>query len=467
MIEVDLRVLKNILSDKNTALDFINSNDAKIFSSDVWNFANVVFNYIKKYQEIPTERTLKEYVEKSGNSVLLKKISETWEEVQNTQVDKNEFKFDVDKLKARCAEAEILNIKNELSSVKAGTIDVNYVINKFNKASQSIQDLYNVSVYDSKNAKEFLTYFVDSFNIKKNSPEKISGLLTGYSFLDFATNGLKPADMLLIAGESGFGKSLFLENIAIQIWQQSNNTASYDFTPGKNIIYFSLEMPYEDCFNRLIGKLSGVSIRKIENANLTKEEFLRVKDALAFIKAYPNSFRIVDMVDASANDIEAAMVQTGEKYDAVFVDYLGIMNSNQKSDEADWMKQGQISYELRHIARKYKIPLLSAVQLNRKSIKEGSDNIGLSRLARSASIATHATHVIQIESRPKEEQFPDFLYHVIKNRRGAKGKGTLNKNLSCASLIDKQIEMLDFGFTDYSADISHQLEAIGDLDMDF
>lgn len=469
MSETDLRVLKNIISDRKVALDFVNANDVRIFSSDYWHFANLTMSYIKKYQDVPTLRSLQELSSKVGNPILPEKIENIWEDIDTIKCSKSELQFDVDKLKARSAEAELFKIKNELSSIKPGSVDVQAILNRFNSATQSIQELYNDNLYESKNVKEYLSVFVDKYNFRKNNPDEASGLLTHYSFLDYATNGLRPADMVLIAGESGFGKSLFLQNIAVQVWQQKNNIASTEFTPGKNIIYFSLEMPYDDCFNRFLSKMSGVPSRRIEKAQLTRDEFARVKDVLQFIHNYPDSFRIVDITDVNSNDLESAMIKTGDTYDAAFVDYLGIMNVNDKSDEADWMKQSQISYELRNIARKYKIPLFSAVQLNRKSQKEGSDNIGLSRLARSSGIATHATHVIQIESRQNETQYPDFLYHIIKNRKGPKGKGVLNKNLSCATLTDKPMpqEEDNSGFTDLADDISFDLNNTEDLALDF
>ena len=54
--------------------------------------------------------------------------------------------------------------------------------------------------------------------------------------------------------------------------KQSNTIESNTFVPGKNIVYFSLEMPYENCFNRLLSSLSGVPYKKIENAKCNKEE---------------------------------------------------------------------------------------------------------------------------------------------------------------------------------------------------
>jgi hypothetical protein len=115
------------------------------------------------------------------------------------------------------------------------------------------------------------------------------------------------------------------------------------------------------------------------------------------------------------------------------------MRPNENSQEQDWLKQGIIAQQIRSIARKRNLPIFSAVQLNRKSnLKDSSENIGLSRLARSATIATHATHVVQIENRPNEENYCDFLYHLIKVRKGPKGRGRLLKNLACATLLDEK-----------------------------
>lgn len=221
-------------------------------------------------------------------------------------------------------------------------------------------------------------------------------------------------------------------------------------------------MPYEDCFNRFISRLSGVQSRKIENASLDKEEFLKIKKCLDFINKYPYDFRIVDIANACANDLDAILNDCNEHFDAIFIDYLGIMKTNEKNDEADWLKQGLIAYEVRGIGRKYSKPVFSAVQLNRKSggkDKSSSDNIGLSRLARSGTIATHATHVIQIENRAAEENYPTFVYHIIKNRKGPKGKSTLIKNLACATLIDDRKEEDTTEFTDVD-DISSKIDLL-------
>ena len=460
---LDLSILKVLTTNKTHAIEFANECDSKLFSPDVWNFANLVINYLKSYKELPTLRVLTEKLSKGNNEKLIEHVSKVWESVSQLDYDDKEYKHDLELLKKRFAEKQLSAVKDQLSKLEPGVMDIPKALGEMQKTIQNIKSLNQTKAYESKNIKEYLPFFVEKFNQKKENPNLEVGIKTKYSFFDYATNGVKPADFVLIAGESGFGKSLFLNNIAIQTWMQDNKiNQESSFTEGKNIIYFSLEMPYEDCFIRLISRLAGVPARNIENAKISKEDFVKIKQALDFIKNYPYTFKIVDIADACANDLEAILANSDEKFDVVFVDYLGIMNTNEKSDEADWLKQGLIAYEVRAIARKYKLPIFSAVQLNRKSqSKDSSENIGLSRLARSGTIATHATHVIQIENRPQEEMHPDFVFHMIKNRKGPKGKGVLYKNLSCATLIDKpmEVEESDAKFTDYDPeDISDEIE---------
>ena len=462
--ELDLVILKTLITNKKHALDFANEFDItkqNFFSSDVWNFANLIVSYTKSYKELPTLRVISEKISK--NDKLLESTKKLWDTINAISYDDSEYKHDLDKLKKRFAEKQISSVNETLSKLNASGMDVGKAVGEMKKTIQSITGIDKVKTYESKNIKDYLPTFVEKFNNKKENPHFESGVKTGYSFLDFATNGLRPADFVLIAGESGFGKSLFLQNIAVQTWLQNNSIERTDhFTEGKNIVYFSLEMPYEDCFNRLLSRLSGVPSRKIENSSLTKEEFSKIKKCLDFINKYPHSFKIVDVANACANDLELILLDYEDQFDAIFIDYLGIMNTNDRSEEADWLKQGVVSYEVRAIARKHKLPIFSAVQLNRKSSKETSENIGLNRLARSATIATHATHVIQIESRQGEEFKNDFVWHLIKNRKGPKGKGTCYKNLACATLIDKTMENIDDSYSNnnFQDDISEELEKL-------
>lgn len=458
MADLDLSILKSLITNKTNALNFAEEFDAKLFSPETWNFANAIISYLKVYKEIPTLRVI---IERNiSNTKLTENITKIWSQLDSISYDDKEYKHDLSNLKKRFAEKQINSLKESLNKQEFSSIDINKTLIEFQKTIQSISSLEKSKNSLNIDVKDYLSTFVDNFNAKRNNPDFNRGIMTGYSAFDYATNGIKPSDMIIIAGETGFGKSLFLNNIAVQIWMQKNNLISFE-KEGKNIIYFSLEMPYEECFDRLIAKLARVPVRSIENASISKEEFQRVKHVLDFIKIYPYKFRIVDITEASANDIENIIINSGEKFDAICLDYLGIMNPNEDNNEQDWLKQGIIAYQVRSIARKYKTPILSAVQLNRKNPnKESSESIGLSRLARSGTIATHVTHVIQIENREKEEDRQDFIYHFIKNRKGPKVKGSLLKDLKCASLIEENYDNLDLDYFKNQDDISDKMDKL-------
>jgi replicative DNA helicase len=122
---------------------------------------------------------------------------------------------------------------------------------------------------------------------------------------------------------------------------QKNNLDAKEFTPGKNILFFSLEMPYENCFNRFIARLAKVNYRKIENATLNEDEIARLNKVLRFIKRYPFHFEIVDISNATPSDIESIYKEAtiDKSFDVIVIDYLGIMEPDVGQEEADWLKQ--------------------------------------------------------------------------------------------------------------------------------
>lgn len=465
--ELDLQILKTLTTNRKYALEFVSECDTKIFSSEVWGFANAVCNYIRTYKEVPTLRTLLEKVGKSG-SVLSDHVTKVWKEVESTSYNDKEYKHDLEKIKARFAEKQLFTAKEHLNKLDFNSLDVSKTVTDLQKTLQNVKNLSQSKTYESKSLRDALPQFTETFKLKKENPNFNRGLMTGYSFLDWATNGVKPSDFVLVCAESGQGKSTLLSNIATNIWKQGNSIDKGFVEPGKNIVYFSLEMPYENCFNRLVSSLSEVPYKKIENAKCNKEEMGRLRDALDFINKYKNNFTIVDIPRmACANDIEAIIndIKQEQPVDAIFVDYLGIMNPNEMKEEQDWLKQGIISYELREIARAHHVPMFSAVQLNRKAKSASSEDesIGLHRLSRSASIATNATTIIQLVSRgEKEAMYPTCKYALIKNRNGPLGAGNLVKKLDCSKFLDDEIEINDNFEAIEQDDIS---EDLGDLDF--
>jgi len=442
--DLDLVILKTLVTNKKHALDFANECDTKLFSTETWNFANLAVGYIRTYKELPTQRVMVEKLSKGGNDKLIDYVKKVWGQLDTVNYNDREYKHDLELIKKRFAEKQISSIRDTLTKFEPGSMDVTKAIGEMQKTVQSIKSLNQVKAYERKTLKEAIPIFRDEYNAKMEDPHFDQGIRTGYSYFDNVTDGCRPGELILIGGESGAGKSMLLMNMAVQMWLQNNTLDMTDnFGPGQSVLYFSLEMPFKPCLNRVLSRLSGNPSKKIRNASLNVDEAEKLKKSLRFIKNYPHQFEIVDIPrGATMESMELIFEEAKAHYDPkiIVIDYLGLM-SYEGPEMDDWLKLGKIAEKIHEFARVHGLIVLSAIQLNRgKGGKDAEDKIGLHRIGRSALIMQNANIGIQIETRPNEKSYPDMFYHLIKNRDGELGKGKLIKNLAAGTLIDEKVE---------------------------
>jgi replicative DNA helicase len=472
---LDLNILKVLLTHKRNAIEFSTECNTNIFEPDLWNFANLVVNYTKVYKEIPTQRVIVEKLAQGKNDKVIEYVNNIFKILEDHSYNDKEYKFDLDKIKKRYQQKQISLLNDSLSKIDFEKADINQTISNIQKTVSNVKSINQTKAYDRKTLKDALPEFKEEFNAKLKDPKFDRGILTGYSALDSVTDGLREGELLLIGGESGAGKSMFLMNMAIQMWMQQNTLDMVsNFTEGCNVLYFSLEMPFKPCRNRVLSRLSGVNSKLIRNPvgkegqlRLSVDDRNKLKKTMQFIHNFPYEFEIIDIPrGCSAERIEILFEEAKLKFNPqiIVVDYLGIMD-DEDSKEDDWLKLGTIAGKLHELVRAHNLIGLSAVQLNRvKPSKDAEERVGMHRIGRSALIMHHANIGIQIGTRPNEKSYPDMEYFIIKCRDGGQTKGKLIKNLSCASLLDDPgpgDEDTGFEFTDYD-DISAKIE---DMDI--
>jgi archaellum biogenesis ATPase FlaH len=187
------------------------------------------------------------------------------------------------------------------------------------------------------------------------------GQSTGWAEIDRKLyGGFNKGELNIFAAASGGGKSLFLQNLALN-WAQA----------GHNVVYVSLELSEELCSMRLDSMLTGYN---------TKEVFKNVEDVslkIGMMGKSAGALQVVQLKNGiNVNDLTAYLreleVKTDIKFDCMLVDYLDLMMpAGVKVNASDlFVKDKYVSEELRNFAVENQLLFATASQLNRAAVEE-------------------------------------------------------------------------------------------------
>lgn len=454
--KIDLEVLKVIITNRKYGMDFAVDGSDKILHPDLWRFTKAVLDYIKLYKEVPTKATLIDRAGKNENMAAY--IDKTYVRLEAITANEKEFNFNVEKLKTRYQQMVV----NRLKSLLERDEGLDKSLFNIQATLNSVKEVGETKVYAQNTLKDGIGDFVERFNYRKANPDMAKGLFTGFSTLDFITEGLKSPEYVLCCGSSGAGKSTLLMSLSVNLYLQNNSIDTDKFHgQGNSVVYYSLEIPYSECYDKLISYLSKIPLKIIKSANLTDDQQKTLNKTLKFIKNYPYEFVIIDIPKgATSSQMESIYADFsqrtgGNKPKVVCIDYLGLVETDDKEIDQDWLRQSSVSEELYKFCRVNDLILLTGVQLNEAAPNKSENQMGVFRLARSKSIVNPSTLCLMLESRPDEPNYPTIPIHIIKNRRGPRGQFTLRKSFETCAFLN------DIGFTEENKnpdDISLDLE---------
>jgi archaellum biogenesis ATPase FlaH len=172
--------------------------------------------------------------------------------------------------------------------------------------------------------------------------------------------GLNRGELTIFAAPSGGGKSLFLQNLGVNLSQA-----------GLNVVYVSLELSEQLISMRLDSMMSGYGAREIMKNIDDVDLKVRMKGK------GKGRFRIKYMSSgATTNDIRVFLreyeIQSKLKIDVLLVDYLDLMMPIGKKISAEnlFVKDKYVSEELRNLSMERGIILATASQLGRSAVEE-------------------------------------------------------------------------------------------------
>lgn len=251
-------------------------------------------------------------------------------------------------------------------------------------------------------------YFADPVARLKAIRDNNGQVSTGWKDLDDKLyGGFNKGELNIFAGASGAGKSLFLQNLALN-WSQR----------GMNTVYFSLELSELLCSQRMDAMLTDMSTRDLYKR--LDEVELKVKSA----GKKGGLLQIVQLTNGiTANDVLAWVrefqTQRNIKVDAILVDYLDLMMpASQKISVSDmFVKDKLVAEELRNLVVTENLLLATASQLNRSAVE--SVEFDHSMIAGGLSKIQTADNVFGIYSTPSMKERGTVQIQFMKTRSSA------------------------------------------------
>ena len=192
----------------------------------------------------------------------------------------------------------------------------------------------------------------------KNSNGQVS---TGWPAIDKKLfGGFNRGELNIFAGGSGAGKSLFLQNLAVN-WAIA----------GLNVVYISFELSESLAAMRIDAMITNIPTRQVmkQMADVEmKVKMLKKKAGNLQLKYMPSGYTIMDI----RTYIKELELKNKKKIDAVLIDYLDLMmpKSKKVSPSDLFVKDKYVSEELRNFAVDKQCLLATASQLNRASVEE-------------------------------------------------------------------------------------------------
>jgi len=246
-----------------------------------------------------------------------------------------------------------------------------------------------------------------------------SGVMTGYHGLDSALSGIRPGNLILIAGRPGMGKtSLAMCMVRNQMMQEE------PLVP----CVFSLEMSSQELSMMMLSAESGIPRQKLKLGALGKEEWTKIVRAGKEISQ--RDLVIEDSGSLTIDDLasKARELHNTKKIDILYIDYLQLMSGRRYSKNRT-EQVSEISRGLKVLAKELEIPIVALSQLSRKTEDRADRRPQLSDLRDSGSLEQDADAVIFV-FRPGYYKAVDTTnglteLHVAKNRSGPTGRSSV------------------------------------------
>jgi len=305
------------------------------FDSKLRHVAVFLSDYVKKYNSLPDV-----YVINTTNNINLTKIDDVYD----------------DHISWLMEEFEGFTRRKELERAILKSADL-LEKGEYGPVEKLIKDAVQISLHKDLGTDYFDDPKQRLLKIKDNNGQTS----TGWKSLDSALyGGYNRGELQLFLGGSGSGKSVFLQNLAVNFIEK-----------GLNGIYLSLELSEELCSMRIDSMVSGIPakdiFKRLDDVDMRIKMASKGKGRL-MVKYMPAQSNINDI----RSYVKELYIKEKFKTDFICIDYLDLLTpASVKVPASDvFTKDKYVAEEVRNYGRELGIYLFSAGQFNRSATDE-------------------------------------------------------------------------------------------------
>lgn len=259
---------------------------------------------------------------------------------------------------------------------------------------------------------------------------KITGLQSGYKRLDAIINGFEKPSYIVVGARPGVGKTALSLELAKKLSKENE------------VLYFSLEMPFEQLGQRILASSSSIPLKSIKTGNIKGSTFNKLLETSSLLTN--NKLRVIEKENLRIEELVNICTTQNRKIglDVVIIDYFTLLKSYKNFRELRHL-YNYISEEIRMLAKKLNISIILLAQCNRKA--DDKRELQLSDLKETANLEQDANIVMFLESKDDNEfkregevREDKLRLTIRKNRSGENNMEVLFKYYKSTQILEEE-----------------------------
>lgn len=276
-------------------------------------------------------------------------------------------------------------IRSSMAGIQAAVAgeDIQHLVTSAQRVATTLAD-QAAPKQDFKRINDVLVEVIETTEDKSEAFKtgKVTGLQTGYTYLDSITAGLQRSDLIIVAARPSVGKTAFALNIA-------QNVALLSRDP---VAIFSLEMSAAQLVTRMVSSEGNLEASKLRMGDMATEDWTKMANAAGVLGG--TNIVIDDSAGITVHDIQSKCrrLKKQEGLGLIVIDYLQLIASRGKGRGPENRQQevSEISRTLKQLAKELDVPIIALSQLSRGVEQRQDKRPMMSDLRESGSIEQDA-----------------------------------------------------------------------------